>query len=127
MNVLQYQAVEQASWDAFVGDMGYERISTFYGDLSIAEFLGEDSIRDTYKRVMNEWMGNVKYITEFIMCLNHKIWELYEGNQLLGWSKGYANAIARLYNELWEDAEQKFFDRYQNDSEAMDYYYRVMD
>lgn len=127
MNVLAYMAAEQAAWDSFTEDMGYNRITTFYGDLSVAECFGLNNIRESYNSIMKEWLGNVEYITEFIMCLNHKIWEFYEGKQLLNCGLEKSKSIAQLYDELWNDAVQKFFERYKDDEDAKEYYYRVTD
>lgn len=49
------------------------------------------------------------------MVLNHKIWQWYEKNE----------AIARVYNDLWEEA-----DRYAQENlhgEELDYFYEVTD
>lgn len=132
MNVFIYQNVEQAMWNAFASEIGYEPKTTFYGDLSVAEFYGTKGIRNTYNRVMKEWIGNVEYITEFIMCLNHKIWEFYdEGYSTREFALSITDdmriEISKLYNDLWEDAERKFFAKYDGDDEALNYYYQVTD
>lgn len=74
---------------------GYETITTFWQDFTIAENFGEAAIRDTYKRAFNEWKRNYKYLTELVLILNWKIWQHYETNE----------PIARIYNELWEKAD----------------------
>ena len=134
MNVLEYSSAEQSMWTRLMLEMGgYQTKTTFYGDLSIAEFCeGVKGIRDTYNRVMKEWMSNVEYITEFIMCLNHKIWEFYDENYCnrlikLSIDKDKALELSRLYDELWKDAEDKFFTYYKEDVKAMEYYYQTTD
>ena len=132
MNVLQYSTAKQLMWTAFMSEIGYETKTTFYGDLATAEFYGLDSIKDTYNRVMKEWLDNVEYITEFIMCLNHKIWEFYDekyggGRYDLPIDKDKAKEIAKLYDTLWTDAEEKFYAHYENNKEALNYYYQVTD
>lgn len=74
---------------------GYQTITTFWDDFSIADSFGESAIRDTYNRAFNEWKHNYKYLTELVMILNWKIWQHYEKN----------DHIARVYNELWEQAD----------------------
>lgn len=74
---------------------GYETITTFWEDFSIADAFGESAIRDTYKRAFNEWKGNYKYLTELVMVLNWKIWQHHGKNE----------QIAQVYNELWERAD----------------------
>ena len=72
--------------------IGYEEKTTFWTDFSIAERFGADAVLDTYKRAFEEWKHDYIYLTELVMVLNHKIWQWYESNE----------ALARLYNELWE-------------------------
>lgn len=64
-------------------------------DFTIADMFGENAIRDTFNRAFDEWKGDVVYLTELVLVLNHKIWFWYERNE----------SIARVYNELWEMAD----------------------
>ena len=95
---------------------GYKPITTFYEDFSIADNFGMEAVKDTYKRAFEtaKFMG-YKELTEFVMALNWKTWEHYEHNE----------PLAKLYNDLWEDA-----DFYANDNlkgEELDYFYRTID
>lgn len=74
---------------------GYETITTFWSDFSIADKFGVEAIKDTYKRAFIEWKDDYKYLTELVMVLNWKIWQHY----------GNDDRIARVYNELWEEAD----------------------
>ena len=74
---------------------GYETITTFWEDFSIADAFGESAIRDTYKRAFEEWKQNYKYLTELVMVLNWKIWQYHGKNE----------QIAQVYNKLWEQAD----------------------
>ena len=74
MNIMTYARHCEMQWEQMMLDMsGYKRITTFYADLSIAEAFGIKQVRSTYNDVFNAWGKNVKYITEFVLCLNHKI------------------------------------------------------
>lgn len=75
---------------------GYETKTTFWEDFSIADVFGELAIRDTYERAFKEWKSDHIYLTELVMVLNWKIWQHYEKRE----------AIARVYNELWEEADE---------------------
>ena len=79
---------------------GYKPITTFWQDFSIADMFGLEAIKDTYKRAFNEWKGNYEYLTELVMVLNWKIWEYYETNE----------TVARLYNDLWMEAQEYALD-----------------
>ncbi len=75
--------------------IGYRPFTTFFEDFSIADAFGVGAIRDTYDRVFNEWKGDFKYLTEFVMILNWKIWEHYESNK----------TYAEVYDELFHKAQ----------------------
>lgn len=94
---------------------GYTPITTFYEDLSIADHYGKDAIIDTYKRVFKYWSKDVRYITEFTMALNWKIWEHYEHNE----------SLARVYDELWRKADAWCCKNLKDDD--LSYYLRTTD
>ena len=94
---------------------GYTQKTTFFEDFSIADNFGESAIRDTYKRAFNGWKNNIEYLTELVMVLNWKIWQWYEKNE----------AIAKVYNELWEKADAWCCENLKGDDLA--YYYRTTD
>lgn len=74
---------------------GYKPKTTFYEDFSIADHFGQAAVKDTFNRAFKHWKQDYEYLTELVMVLNWKIWEHYETNE----------ALARLYNELWEKAD----------------------
>ena len=113
--VLKYAAIQQANFAANYGDLGREPKTTFYGDLSIAEFYGPKDVRETYARVLNDWGANAEYWTEFVLCLNWKIWQWYEKNE----------ELAAVYNDLWTQADQHAADTFKGDDLA--YYYEITD
>jgi hypothetical protein len=94
---------------------GYETITTFWEDFSIADKFGVSAVKDTYNRAFNEWKGNYKYLTELVLVLNHKIWQHYEKN----------DALAKLYNDLWEKADEYAYNNL--DGEQLQYYIRTLD
>ena len=95
---------------------GYKPKTTFYEDFSIADRFGILAVRDTYTRgiVTARFMG-YEYLTEFVMVLNWKIWEHYEKNE----------ALARIYNDLWEKAAEVAETTLEG--EELAYYYRTTD
>ena len=133
MNLIQIMSRSNAANEAFKRSImemgGYEAFTTFYGDLTIADLTAqvynpkeiqkytEKYVRDTYKRVIKSWLSNIKYITEFCICLNWKIWEHYQTNE----------PLARVYDELWKDCQEKIEKKYAKDKEALSYYYEVTD
>lgn len=98
-------------------ETGYKPITTFWQDFSMAEKFGGKAIRDTYHRAFSEWKDNYKYLTELVMVLNHKIWQHYDPRE--------DSPLARLYNELWEEAD--LWAQENLKGEELDYYYQVLD
>lgn len=95
---------------------GYETITTFYDDFTIADRFGASAIKDTYKRAFAEWKTNYKYLTELVMILNWKIWEHYEkGN----------DTYAKIYNDLWQQADLYACENLKG--EELDYFYSTTD
>ena len=118
-NVLSYGAVEEKSiFERQASEVGYNRISTFYSDLSIAEWFGLNNVRDTYKNVVKSWLNNYKMFTEFVLCLNWKSWE---------WNARGYDELCQLYVELYEQAQDLFYEHYKGNKEAQHYYFEVTD
>ena len=95
--------------------LGYETITTFYQDFTIADKFGVAAIKDTYNRAFNEWKNDYKYLTELVMVLNWKIWEHHEDNK----------PYAELYNKLWQDTDAYACDNLHG--EEAEYFFRVTD
>lgn len=95
MNVFQYASQCEQMFEMFLNEVGKERKTTFFSDLSIAECYGTKSIKDTYRQVMRSWGKNLDYMCEWVICLNQKIWQHYNSNQ----------SIAKVYDELWRKAD----------------------
>ena len=87
-----------------------ERVTTtFWQDFNIADAFGIPAIEDTCKRSLDDWGDDIRYLTELIMVLNHKIWLWYAK-----WKEHPENEFCReysqTYNDLWEKAEQAVWD-----------------
>ena len=114
-NLLELAARKQAAFSRAIYEMnGYKSFTTFYADLTIAEAFGPDAIRETCQRVTRDWGSNYKYFTEFVLSLNHKIWEWYKRNE----------ELAAVFNECWHEADAiaaKW------EGEAAQYYFEITD
>ena len=103
---LAYGAKIEASFEKYLKEMsGYKRFTTFASDLAIAECYGADALKDTYNRVVNEWLGDVKYFTEFVMALNIACWRWYE------WEGG-GSELGQLYSDLYYKARNLALETY---------------
>ena len=114
-------AAEQAKFTAEMGYLGYETKTTFFGDLSIAEWYGDESVKETYHNVVESWGGSVEFFTEFVMCLNHKGWEHHQ----LGKNDEKRMKLSKLYFDLYEKVSR--FVEKNFDEKGLEYYYRVTD
>ena len=99
----------------FGEEFGYEAKTTFWEDFSIADGFGIDEVKDTYKRAFKEWKDNYEYLTELVLVLNHKIWQHYTEYP----------ALADVYNELWEQADNYACENLKG--EELDYFYQTTD
>ena len=119
MSVFEYANVCTKMFEVNLGNVGnYRRRTTFYADLSIAEYYGKANVKDTYNRVMNEWLSNIEYITEFVLCLNWKCWEHHGRDNM---------DLSVLYHDLYYDAVDKVLDHYKYDQKSLMYYYEITD
>lgn len=80
----------------FMKEVGYNLLTTFWEDFSIADKYGIVGVKDTYKRAFSEWKDDYKFFTELTLVLNHKIWQHYDSNR----------ELAALYDRLWREADE---------------------
>ena len=103
-NVFTFSAVKQKMFTDNLKEMsGYETKTTFFADLSIAEWCGEESIMDTHKRVVKEWFNNVEMFTEYVMALNHQSWFWHNNGNI---------ELSKLYGDLYYQMRDKVLDNY---------------
>ena len=95
---------------------GYETMTTFWDDFTIADAFCSSAIKDTFNRAFEEWKSNYKYLTELVMVLNWKLWQHYEQNDM---------ALAELYDELWQQADVYACENLKG--EELKYFYEVTD
>ena len=95
---------------------GYETKTTFWDDFSIADKFGIDAIKDTYNRAFDSWKDDVEYVTELVLVLNWKCWDMYHR----GFSK-LSDVYSKLYYKChhWCCSHLKGKD--------FDYYFNIVD
>lgn len=91
---------------------GYKPITTFHFDFSFAEHYGYDMVKDTfdYNFETAKNMG-YKWLTEFVMVLNWKVWEHSNTN----------STLAKLYDKLLIQADEYASENL--NEEELSYYY----
>ena len=114
---LSYANVEEKIFERQAAENGYERISTFFSDLSIAEWCeDENGVQETYDKVVNEWIHDVKMFAEFVISLNWKSWE---------WAARQNDKLGKLYSDLYYKAHYLALDTFKG--EDAEYYFNVTD
>lgn len=120
-NVLTYStSMEQWCRDAYPGTLEY----TFTNDFAIGDWYGEEGVRDTYKRVKESWLDDYKAWTEVVIALNLLAWA---HDQLKRHGIDDRDRFIKLYSELYEEASDEFYKKYENNKEACHYYYEMTD
>ena len=94
MHIL-FGAKNEIYFEQFLLSVGKERKTTFYADLSIAEWYGIVSVKDTYKNVMKSWGNDLEFMCEWVIALNQKFRQWYKFNEYR----------AKVYYELWQKAD----------------------
>ena len=94
---------------------GYVPKTTFWQDFSIAERFGKEEIKSTFRRAFDEWKNDHIYLTELVMILNWKLWSWYEQDE----------SVAKVYNELYEKADQYAIEALKGDE--LNYFLRTID
>lgn len=122
-NVFTYSAgIEKWINDSLPGEpLQY----TFAGDFAIADWTGgKNGVMDTYNRVKAEWLNNYKAFTEAAVAINMLAWAHYNLKK-----QGYdgRDPFIELYSDLYHQAVRDFYEKYENDSEAREYFYRMTD
>lgn len=112
----------------FIGGHG-ERKTTFVKDLSLAEPFGTDAVKDTDRRVFEEWMDNVPHIAEYILSLSFKanMWSVHAEKATDERMKERCNEFAQLYTELFYSAQDKAYKHHENNDEAVSYLFQYLD
>lgn len=114
--LVEAERQQQAFTRMMEQECNYTTKTTFYLDFSIADRFGIDAVKDTYNRAFKEWKSNLEYITEFVLVLNHKIWEHH--------SKGNAG-LQTAYHTLWKQADEWCMSHLSD--EDLEYYLTTLD
>ena len=117
--IFEYASANEAAFESYWNGLGHERKTTFFSDLSIAEWFGVGSIRETYTRVIDAWMDNLVFITEFIVCLGLK------ASQWAGENGGAE--LQDVYSNLFAEATDAFYNHYEGNEGACDYFFHMTD
>lgn len=120
-NVFTYSAgIEDWARKAFPHELKF----TFCQDLAIADWFGEEGIRDTYNQVKESWLNDYKAWTEFEVALNLLAWA---HNQLKKQGLDDQDKFIKLYSDLYTKASDEFYKKYKDNEEAIRYHFELTD
>ena len=104
--------------------IGYEPKTTFWRDFSIADIYGPEAIADTFKRAFREWRGDVTYLAELALVLNHKGCAYYYVSEQRD-NDPILYKLAELYFAMYRKVDD--WARENLTGEDEEYYFRVTD
>lgn len=121
-DVLIHAMNEERIFEGMLAEIsGYSRKYTFFSDLAIAECYGKNAIKDTYNRIMKEWIGDRDAICEALISINYKSWRFAEEPD--------KQDLVEFYSDLYYKAMDEVARYYKENNREDDlvYIYRVLD
>lgn len=124
VSAAEYGVNEQLMFGAAICKLsGYQILTTFFRDFSIAEYCecylnDKNAIRKTFNKAVKEWIKDTVHGTELVLVLKHKCWEHHErGN----------NELSELYRGLFYEAHDAYCEANKDNDDAMSYFFEVTD
>lgn len=124
-NQFTYAAgIEKWCKDFYDSASGNELQYTFCADFAIADWIGEDAVKETFKRVIKSWGNDYKAFTEIVLSINLLSWA---NDQLVKQGMTDREKWVEFYADLYYDAKDEFYAKYDNDDEATEYFFNMTD
>ena len=124
-NQFTYAAgIEKWCKDFYDSAGGNELQYTFCADFAIADWIGEDAVKETFKRVIKSWGYDYKAFTEIVLSINLLSWA---NDQLVKQGMTDREKWVEFYADLYYDAKDEFYAKYDNDDEATEYFFNMTD
>ena len=98
---------------------------TFVSDFARIDWMmGEKGVKDTYDLIKKSWINDYKAFTEVVIALNMLAW----GNEQLK-KQGIEDRdrYIELYSNLYYQAKDDFYAKYENDEEKSYYFFQMTD
>lgn len=105
--------------------VNYKIEYTFASDLAIVDWYGKkEEVNESYNRIKKSWIDDYKAFTEFVMCINMLSWA---NEQLIKQGFDDREEWVEFYSELYYQARDDFYEKYEDNEEACDYFFRTTD
>lgn len=83
----------------FMKEVGYNLLTTFWEDFSIADKYGIVGVKDTYRRAFNEWKDDYKFFREVYWSRN---------KDKKAWEKLMSECPSMTSKEFWNNEWEEF-------------------
>lgn len=124
-NQFTYAAgIEKWCEDFYYNVSGNKLQYTFCSDFAIADWRGEDAVRETFKRVIKSWGDDYKAFTEIVLAINMLSWA---NDQLIKQGITDREKWCDFYSELYYEAKDEFYEKYGESEEACDWFFKYTD
>jgi hypothetical protein len=97
---------------------------TFCADFAIADWLSEDAVRDTFWKAIKSWGDDYEAFTEIVLAINLLSWA---NDQLVKQGIADREKWVDFYSELYYDAKDEFYMRFDGNDEATKYFFNMTD
>lgn len=98
---------------------------TFVSDFARMDWmLGKKGVLDTYELMKQGWLNNYKAFTEVVMAANMMSWAHY---QLKKQGIEGRDPFIELYSDLYHQAVNDFYEKYEGDEEICNYFFQMTD
>jgi hypothetical protein len=124
-NPFTYAAgIEKWCKDFYYNTSGNELQYTFCADFAIADWLSEDAVRDTFWKAIKSWGDDYEAFTEIVLAINLLSWA---NDQLVKQGIADREKWVDFYSELYYDAKDEFYMRFDGNDEATKYFFNMTD
>ena len=104
---------------------GYNLLTSTAYELCLVEYIGEkEDVRKVYDNLFNRYKEDYKKLTDFVMQVNMLSWV---NDALI--HEGYENReeLLEFYSELYYESKDGFYNCYDGNDEAYDYFFEATD
>lgn len=124
-DVFSYAYGIEAWIEKYFKSVNFELEYTFASHLAIVDWFGnKEEVKESYNRIKNSWIDDYKAFTEVVMCVNMLSWA---NDQLLKHSFDDREEWVDFYSDLYYQARDDFYSKYENNKEACDYFFKCTD
>lgn len=115
-----YTSLAEDSIKKCLDNIGFKCEHSFIKDFISAEWEGLEKVEDVYSKLKEEWLDDYKAWTEVAVCLNY----LSRFHcSLIENGMDYSYDAEELYDELYFNSKEDFYDKYTWNEAACDYFF----